>query len=157
MSWRSSIARLLAPEDFAALDLAKADLEMQVNSRVADVLFKMDPFEPLIKKYHVVFSEKWDTKPEEALDTMGAMRMFMWAYGTRLDPNFIHLVDWLRNQQGNNTLRKAKNENEWFFGRAAVATITLFVEEIGRLSSRYEEIMANRDRSFDANLPVGEY
>lgn len=157
MSWRKSIARLLAPEEFVELEQKKANLDMQVNQRVADVLFRMDPFEPLLNKYNVVFPDKWEVKPEDDLDTMGAVRMFMWAYGTRSDPNFLHLVDWLRNQQGNNTLRKAKNDNEWFFGRAAVATITLFVDEIGRLSSKYEEMMASRDKSFDANLPVGEY
>jgi len=158
MSWKSNIARLLAPEEFVELEKQKANIDLAVNQRVADVLFKMDPFEPLLKKYSVVFPDKWEErKPEDDLDTMGAVRLFMWAYGTRNDPNFKHLIDWLRNQQGNNTLRKAKNENEWFFGRAAVATLTLFVEEVGRLSSKYEEIMSRRDQSFDAHLPVGEY
>lgn len=158
MSWKANIARLLAPEQFEELENKKKDLDMLVNQRVADVLFKMDPFEPLLKKYNIVFPNEWeDRKPEEDIDSVGAIRLFMWAYGTKTDPNFLHLVNWLRNQQGNNTLRKARNENEWFFGRAAVATLTLFVEEIGRLSSKYEEVMSHRDKSFDAHLPVGEY
>lgn len=158
MSWKASIARLLAPEEFVELEKKKSDLDMQVNQRVADVLFKMDPFEPLLKKYHVVFPNEWEElKPELDLDSIGAIRLCMWAYGTKTDPSFLHLVNWLRDQQGNKTLRVAKNENEWFFGRAAVATLTLFVEEIGRLSSKYEEVMSHRDKSFDAHLPVGEY
>lgn len=157
MSWRHSLARLLAPEEFAELEKRKVDLDMVVNQRVADVLFKMDPFEPLLKKYNVVFSDKWDQKPEESLDSVEVMRLFMWAYGTRSDPSFMHLVDWLRTTQGNNTLRRAKNESEWFFGRAAVATITLFIDEVGRLASKYEEIMFSRSKTFDPHLPVGEY
>lgn len=165
MRWKQIIARVLCWKEFQALEQQKIELEnervemqLRVNQRVADVLFKMDPLEPILKKYHIVFPAKWeDDKPEQKLDSMGAMRLFMWAYGTRSDPNFLYIIDWIRTQQGNKTLRKAQNTDEWFFGRAAVATMTLFQEEIGRLSAKYEEVMAHRDQSFDQNLPVGEY
>lgn len=158
MGLRAHIARFLAPEEFLELEEKKANADMLVNQRVADIVFQMNPFEPFMKKYLVAFPSEWENaRPEDTLDSQGAMRLFMWAYGTKADPNFIYLTDWLRDQQGNNTLRKGKNDHEWFFGRAAIVTITLFIEEVGRLSSKYAEVMAGRDRSFDENLPVGEY
>lgn len=146
------IARWLAPEEFAALEKQKAELEQAVNGRVADILFKMDPFEPLMKKYNVIFSEEWD-KPEDKLNDQSRLTLFMWAYGVKKDPSFIHLTDWIRNTQGNATLRKAAQNDEWFYGRAAIATITLFVSEVGRLASHYEKILAERNGAgFDQGL-----
>lgn len=155
MSWRTNIAKLIAPEVFNELAEKKENLDERVNQRVADVLLKMDPFEPLMRKYNVVFSEEWQ-HPEDKLDHMGKLSLVMWAHGLKKDPNFKHLVDWIRNTQGNNTIRVAKNDHEWLYGRAAIATITLLVDEIGRLSSRYEDMIEQRDSNFDAHLPVGE-
>jgi len=173
MSFGRFIAQILVPDALEelrnmraglvdernALERERADFQLSVNRRVADVLIKMDPFEPFLRTYQVVFSDdRWeDKKPEDGLDSMEAMKLYMWAYATKRDSSFKLLVDWLRNQQGNKTLRKATNDKEWFYGRAAVAALTLFVEEIGRLSTKYEEILKGGDDSFDPHLATGEY
>lgn len=160
MSTREKIARWLAPEAFTNVSIVTAEfakksleLDMQVNRRVADIVAKMDPFEPFFKKYHVVFSKEWE-RPEDRLNPQSQLQLFMWAYQVEGDPSFKYLVDWMRNTQGNATLRKAKNENEWFYGRAAVAVVTLLVDEVTRLASHYRELMAKRGQSFDEHLPV---
>lgn len=159
-SLRQKVAMWLAPEYELSLNkqrkelVAKeAELVLEVNRRVADIVAKMDPFEPFFKKYHVVFSKEW-AKPEDKLDTQSQLRLFQWAYGIDADPSFRYLVDWIRNTQGNATLRKAKNDNEWFYGRAAVVVVTLLVDEVTRLASHYRELMAKRGDSFDPHLPV---
>lgn len=153
MRWREAIARILAPEVFVELAKKEEEVQMHINQRVAEVLLKMDPFEPFLKKYNVIFSEEWD-RPEDNLDERSKFRLTMWAYGTKKDPSFLHLINFLRDTQGNATLRKAKNDNEWFYGRAAIATLTLFVEEIGRLSSQFEETRSRKDQTFDEHLVV---
>lgn len=155
MSWRKGIARILAPEEFAALEKKKAEMDLIVNQRIADVLFKMDPFEPLLKKYNVIFSEEW-THPEERLDDQSQIRLYAWAHGMEKDPSFLHVMNWVRNTQGNATLQKAKNDQEWLYGRAAISTITLLVKEVGRLSSKYKELLSVREKTFNENLPIGE-
>lgn len=159
MSWQATIARWLAPQEFEKLAKRQGDLDMEVNQRVADVIMHMDPFEPLLRQYNVVFPAKWseDEKPEDELGSMQALQLYMWAYGQRTDVSFKHLTDWVRNHQGNATLRKGSQDKEWFYGRSAIATMTLFVREIGRLSSKYEEVMLRREPIFDAHLPTGEY
>lgn len=147
------IARFLAPQVFEALEKQKQELEFVVNNRVADALFKMDPFEPLMKKYNVVFSEEWE-RPEERLDEISQIRMYTWAYGVETDPSFRHIMNWFRNTQGNATLQKGKHHDEWLYGRAAVSTITLLVREVGRLASRYRDIMTEKGHEFDEHLPV---
>lgn len=164
MTIRERIARFLVPEVFQQLDLAKDKIALQrrgieneVDQRVAQVLLKMDPLEPMMQKFHVIFSKRFSRHPEDDLSPMLKTRLFMWAYGTVEDPSFKHLCDWIRNKQGNNTLQKGRNDAEWIYGRAAVATVSLFVDEVGRLSSKYEEMLTRRREEFDKNLPVGEY
>jgi hypothetical protein len=150
MTLKAALARWLAPEEFAELERQKQDLERATNQRVADVLLQMDPFEPFLKKYNVIFSEEW-RKPEERLDEQSRIRLFMWAAGIVHDPSFKHMTAWIINTQGNNTLRKGTNDYEWFFGRAAIITMDLFVSEVGRLASRYNEMLKKRD-DFDPHL-----
>lgn len=160
-NFHTMLARWLAPEreelfDVKLLHLQKRekDLDMEVNQRVADYLSKMDPFEPLLKKYNVVFSQEY-TRPEQKLNEQSQIQLFMWANGVESDPSFKHLINWFRDTQGNATLRKAKTDHEWLYGRAALATLTLFAEEVSRLSSRYKDILAERSgQTFDAGLPV---
>lgn len=150
---RKKIAEALAPEHFNAVAKKQQDMDMLVNQRVAENLLKMDPFEPLLKKYHVIFSEEYD-KPEDKLNEPGQLGLFMWAYGMKGEPHFKHLIDWIRNTQGNATLRRAQNDHEWLYGRAAVATMTLFTAEVSRLAGRYEDILAKRKEQggFDEHL-----
>lgn len=157
---RSKIAGWLSPEREARLNTDRArfqdqvrNFDYEVSSRVAEIILKMDPFEPLMKKYNVIFSEEWE-KPEENLDAPSQIRLFMWAYGIETDPSFRHLTDWIRNTQGNATLQKATHNDEWFYGRAAVATISLLVREVGRLASRYRDIKERKDDGFNEHLAV---
>lgn len=152
---RSKVAEWIAPHDWAGvLEVQKSadSISEQVNQRVAEIVSKMDPFEPFFRKYNVIFSREY-SRVEDKLNEQSRIQLFQWAYGLHRDPSFIHLADWIRNTQGNATLRKAKNDNEWFYGRAAVTVMTSFVDEVGRLSSRYEELIA-KDRPFDPSLPV---
>ena len=142
---RKKIARLLDPDAFRSFDA-------RVNQRVAKVLSEMDPLEPFMKKFHVVFSEDF-SRPEEKLDTRGQLMMEMWGYQQRDDPSFKFMCDWIINTQGNNTLRKGRNDSEWFFGRASIINIELLKKEVGRLASAYEKRLAEKD-SFDASSSV---
>ncbi len=152
-------AQWLAPEREARLNSRVAefqkrerDFEMLVNNRVADIVMKMDPWEPLLKKYNIVFSDEWQ-RPEDNLDAQSQHILFQWAYGIKNDTSFNHLINYFLNTQGNNTVRRASNDNEWFFGRAAIATLLLFREELGRLGSHYEERLT-KGQTFDKNLAV---
>lgn len=152
MTLKAALARWLFSDEFAELERQKKDLEMTVNQRVANVLLQMNPFEPFLRKHNVVFSKEWKN-PEDKLDEQSKIRMFMWAAGMVKDPSFRHMTDWIINTQGNNTLRKGTNEHEWFFGRAAIITMDLFVSEVGRLASRYNEMLKKGD-DYDPHLAV---
>lgn len=143
---------ILVPEEFAELEKRKKEIDYEVGDRVANTLLRMDPFEPLLKKYNIIFSEEY-THPEDKLDVPSQINLFMWANGLEGNANFKFLTDWIRNTQGNATVRKAGVDNQWFFGRAMIASITLFVEEIGRLSSRYRDMMA-KPGEFDSTLTI---
>lgn len=125
-------------------------IEEIINQRVAEVITQMDPFEPLMRKYHGIFSEQY-TKPEDKLDDPSRLRLFMWAYGLENEASFKYLTDWIQNTQGNATIRKAQNSDEWFYGRAALSVMSLFIQEVSRLASHYKAMMEKRDREFDAS------
>lgn len=152
-NFRNKMAAYIFADEFATIAKRQGELDMEVNRRVADIVAKIDPFEPFFKRYNVVFSKEWE-RPEDRLNPQSQLQLFMWAYQVEGDPSFKYLVDWMRNTQGNATLRKAKNENEWFYGRAAVVVVTLLVDEVTRLASHYREILAKRGQSFDEHLTV---
>lgn len=166
---RFAIARFIAPEyedtnydewheikkREKILAYKEREVDERVNQRVADFLLTMDPFEPLLKKYHVIFSEDYP-RPEDKLAPQSQFEFLRWAFYLEQEVHFKYLNDWIRNVQGNATLRQAKNDPEWFFGRAMLACVTLYIREVSRLSSRYKDILAKRDGSFDAFLPVEE-
>lgn len=130
------------------------NIDNEINERVATILAKMDPFEPLLKKYNIIFSKEYE-KPEDRLSDQSRLQLFMWAWAAEKDPSFLFLTEWLRNKQGNATVRKSSTDQQWFFGRAMVASISLFVEEVSRLSSRYKDILAQQDgQGFDPHLPT---
>lgn len=161
--FRLRLALWLSPEFQKRLDEAVGYAEQlrekdqliteTVNQRVADIITQMDPFEPLMRKYHGVFSKQY-TRPEDKLDEPSRIRLFMWAYGMENDASFKHLTDWIANTQGNATIRKASNDHEWFYGRASLAVILLFLEEVSRLASYYKAILAKRNREFDESSVV---
>lgn len=150
---RRMIALWICREYIHALDTRERFIEAEVSGRVAEFISKMDPWEPLMRKYNVVFSEDYQ-HAEDKLNEQGRLGLFMWAHTQENDIHFKHVIDFLRNTQGNATLRKASHPDEWLYGRAAIATLTLLVREIGRLSSHYKDIMARRDIDYDRHLPV---
>lgn len=153
MTIRSYIARFLSPKEFEELERQRKFIDERVNQRVADFILKMDPFEPLMRKYHVAFSGEYG-HPEDRLAEADKLGLYMWAYGTFRDPHFNRVMDWARDKQGNNTLRQGKHNDEWLFGRACIASFTLLIDEVGRLASKYEEYVSGRNKTFDKNLVV---
>lgn len=148
---RKRIAAYIAPEYEKELAERKQNIDYEVGQRVSETLMKMDPFEPFLKKFHGIFSEEF-VQPEDGLGQIGKIKLFSWAYAARGDPSFIHLTNWLQNVQANNTLRKAKNDYEWFYGRCAIVIIELFVAQVGRLGRQYEEVVLKKAADFDPNL-----
>lgn len=154
--FREKIAAFVAPERSRRLYTLQQDLgnlakniDWETNRRVAEIVSKMDPFEPLMKQFHGIFSEEFQ-HPEEKLDTSGKLTMYMMGHRIAKDPHFKYLTDWIANGQGNATL-KAKGltrENAadiMLYGRAQISTITLLLKELGRLGSNYEEILAKQE------------
>lgn len=131
----------------------KRNLDREVGERVAEIVLQMDPWDPLFKEFKIVFSKDYD-QPEDGLDEQSALRLYMWAAGVVEDPSFIYLTDFIRNTQGNATLKEATNDKQWIYGRSAVATITLFTKMVSRLAFKYKEILAKKDSQFDSTLAV---
>lgn len=153
---RLAIANWIAPHDWpGVMDVQKSldTIEEQINQRVAETLMKMDPFEPFLKKFHGIFSEQF-VQPEDGLSQPGKIQLFAWAYGNARDPSFKHLTNWLENVQANNTLRKAKNDYEWFFGRCAIVMMELYTDQVSRLARQYEELVLKKSESFNSDLTV---
>lgn len=136
---------------------AAAHLDEKVSQRVAVIVSKMDPFEPLMKQFHGIFSEEFE-RPEENLDAAGQLRMAMWGYQQSTDPAFRHLTDWIMNSQGNETLKRAPVTVErTLYGRAQISGMILFVKEVKRLSAIYEDMLAKQKiEVFDETLAVEE-
>ena len=154
---RSKIADWIAPERARELKEAHLSIQMDVNRRVADVINKLDPFEPAYRKYHVIFSSEYE-HPEDKLSDRSQFEFFQWAHYLTRDPNFRHLMDFIRNTQGNATVRAAKTDQEWFVGRAMLFLIASLIKEVNRLSTRFEDIISKRDgdAKFNRFIPVEE-
>ena len=131
------------------------EVDMRVNRRVAEVLSKMDPFEPLLKEFHGAFSYEFE-RVEDALDERSKLNMSMWAYAQYRDPFFIRMLEWVMNSAGNQTIKRADpTEIRLMYGRAQISTMILLRDEIKRLSSVYEEILEkSKPKSFDKQLSV---
>jgi len=150
---RLKIAKWLAIDYVQNLEERECTIEQTVNQRVATIVSQMDPFEPFLKKYHGIFSEEF-ARPEDNLNDQGKILLYGWAYTQVKDPSFRHLTEWIQNMQGNLTLRKAKNDHEWFYGRCAVIVVELLVKEVRRLAVNYEGLMVRKDKPFDDSLSV---
>ena len=120
----------------------------RVNQRVADALMRMDPFEPVMKKFHGIFGRDFE-HPEERLDQKGQLLMKTLGYQLRDDPSFRFLTEWVMNTQGNAMLKLSTRTNEergevLLWGKAQISAMILFVKEVGRLASLYEELLAKQ-------------
>lgn len=137
---------------FIVPEINEQAIQKEVNRRVAETLSKMDPFEPLMKKFHGVFGEEFE-RPEEQLNESGRFGMLVWGWQQKHDPSFKYMTDWIMNTQANESLKRAPVTPERIlYARAQISTMILFVKEIGRLSNLYEEL---RDKNKAENLDEG--
>lgn len=152
MQIRERIARYLAPEAFAQVDKRAYAIDSEVSQRVAEIILKMDPFEPLMKSFNIVFTDDYP-RPEDGLNTQSQILLKSWAYALRDDPSFKHLMQWIINMQGNAAVKKGNPTPETIlFSRAMLAAPVLVMAEVRRLAQLYEELIAKRDEMFDPNI-----
>jgi len=145
MKWsiiRKKIAAFIYPEQVH-----------EVNLRVAEIINKTDPLEPVLKMYHGVFSEEYE-RPEDKLDKRSQLNMKMWAHQMYRDPSFEYVTSWICNTFGNETIKRAPITVERVqYGRAQISSILLFRREIKRLSNLYED-MLKKPEEFDENITM---
>lgn len=168
---RKLVARFLLPEYQAELDVLiqnaiderrkieeeRKSIEQKISQRVAEMLAKMDPFEPLMKEYNVIFSKEYE-QVEDGLNEQGKIGMYMWAWQQRNDIHFHHMIDWIMNKSGNSLLKKANpTELQTFYKRAEIANMILYRKEVGRLASNYEDMLnKSKPEEFDEGVGVEE-
>lgn len=130
-------------------------VDEQVDQRVAQILLSMDPFEPLMQKYHGTFGPSYE-RPEDKLSKPGRTAMLMWGYAQKNDPSFEHFTQWILDTQGNAMVKKGNPTPETIlFSRAMIAGPLLMREEIKRLASLYEEMMDDdRQSDFDSSVAL---
>jgi len=139
---RKQISRIIYPEQIN-----------ESNQRVAKIMAGLDPFEPVLKLFHGIFSEEFE-RPEEKLSERSQTEMKMFAWRTIKDPNFKYLTDWVMNMAGNETMKRAPVSAERTqYGRAQIANMILFKRELQRLSNLYEEMLKDPEE-FDEHVTV---
>lgn len=146
--------KLYAREE--AIAAKEKDIDDETNRRVAATLMKMDPFEPLLQKYHGAFGKDY-SRPEEKLNAQSQMQMFMWGHAQQSDPSFKHFIQWVLDTEGNKMVRLSNPTPETIlFSRAMIAAPMLMRREVDRLSGRYEDMMAalKEGRDFDPTVAV---
>jgi len=149
---KTRIVRWLAKDYVKSLEVSH---ETKMNQRVAKIIADMDPFEPLMNEFHGIFSEEF-TAPEDNLDYPGQLRLYMWGWQQHTDPHFHHLMNWIMNTQGNETLKHAPvTTDRILYGRAQLSTMLLFKKEVERLSNHYLEEKAKLEgTTYDETLVV---
>lgn len=130
------------------------EVEFKVNQRVAEVMIKMDPLEPLFRKYNVLFSKEYE-HPEESLDERSKLSMYMWGFQQNKDPHFHRFANWIIDCYGNQLLKKSNPSPEnLLYNRAQMSGMILAKAEIQRLSNIYEKIVTNREDEIDETVTV---
>lgn len=127
---------------------SEQEITRRVNQRVASFIATMDPFEPLMRSFNCIFTDDFE-RSEDGLNALEQLRLKNWAYGTRDDASFKHLIQWMINSQGNAALKKGNPTPETIlYSRAMLAAPVLMQKEVRRLAQLYEELVAGKD-SFD--------
>lgn len=152
-------AWLFKPELDGILTLQK-ETQQIIDRRVAEIMFQMDPYEPLMRKFKGTFSSMY-AHPEDNLSDPSKMRMLMLGYQLDDDPSFKFLVDWIMNTHGNQVLRQEKVTREnaldvLLYGKSAISNMILLKREVGRLSSLYKEIIGKNEPSIISDSVAGE-
>lgn len=155
---RKTIAYWISPElKREKEELVKIAREAQgkADRKFAELVFKMDPFEPIMRQFHGVFSSQYE-HPEDNLNPQSQFILKSFGYKVRDDPGFKFITEWIMNTQGNETLKRSTPTPERIlYGRAQISGILAFVNEIGRLASLYEEDIEKKQRGdFDGELSV---
>lgn len=154
-TFRNKLARFIAPKVFAELAEQKLLIDTTVNQRVANILEKMDPFEPLLKEFHGIFNKEYE-KPEDKLNEQSKVMLKMWGYQQRDDPSFKYITEFVINTQANETLKRAPVTPERImYGRAQISGMILFIREVERLGLLWDdELTKNKESRFDESLSV---
>lgn len=139
------------------VDNERKEIEKKSQQRVAEIISKMDLFEPLMKKFNGTFSVEYE-HVEDALNEQGKIGMYMWAWQQKGDPHFQRMVSWIMDKSGNSLMKLGNpTELQVFYKRAEIANMILYRKEVGRLASNYEELLAkNKGEDFDPNVGVEE-
>lgn len=139
------------------LDSREREIDEAIAQRVAEIVSKMDPFEPAMKLFHGIFSDEFE-HPEDKLAPDGHLQLTMWAYQQSTDPAFKHLTEWVMNSAGNETVKRAPVTVErTLYGRAQIASMVLFVKEVNRLGAIYEDLLDKQKlQTFDEHITVEE-
>ena len=125
----------------ARLATREANITSEVNQRVAQTLAQMDPFEPLLKEFHGIFSEEHE-RVEDPLDERGQLQMKVWGWQNAESPAFKRMTEWVMNTGANETLKRAAVTPERIlYGRAQISGMILFVREVERLSEAYKDML----------------
>lgn len=146
---RGSIIKWLFKPELEKLADMMVDQENLINQRVAEIVSKMDPFEPLMKEFHGAFSEDYQ-RPEEQLNEPGKLQMYMFGHRWMQDPSFTYLCDWIMNQHGSMVFKAAHLNRDTaldivLYAKAQISTMVLLRKELGRLSSLYQEVIQKND------------
>lgn len=152
---RVKLARVLAPDYIGSLEREAHVIDEEINKRVASLALAIDPLDFLIRDYNGIFSENFE-HPDENLNAQGKIGMYMMAYQLKNNPYFDHLIQWIMDSAGNETIKKAPiMEARVQYGRAQISNMVLFKREIQRLSSLYEdELNKGKPEVFDTTNTI---
>lgn len=139
-------------ERLATLEREKEErIQRETDQRVATAVAKIDPFELMMEQYHGIFSKEY-AHVEDPLDAHGQLSILSWAHQAHHSAGFKHLTQWIMNTQGNETLKKAVvTPDRILYGRAQISCMLLFVKEVQRLATAYDE-MTKEVKGFDSAL-----
>lgn len=136
------------------LKTKEKEVDLKINQKVAEIISKMDPFQPLMQKYNSVLSVEYE-RVEDALNEQGKVGMYMWGWQQKSDPHFERMVSWIMNKAGNALLKTGNpTEIQVFYKRAEIANMILYRKEIGRLSTCYEDILGKKGKSEQGEFEV---
>lgn len=153
---RERLARLVAPDFVSGLEDRANGAESDSDKRVADIISKSDPMEPLLRGFNGVFDETRE-RPEDNLSEPDKIHMEMLGHYIHRDPNFHFLMDWILNTHMSAELKRAKPSQEqivlgYQYGRAIISVTSLLKREIGRLSALYDQRRRTGDEDFDPHM-----
>lgn len=137
------------------VDLLEKSFEESVGRRVAEIMNRMDPFEPVLRRFGGVFSRE-KPRPEDGLDARSSLLLKTWAYQQRDDPSFRFMYEWVMDGQGRDAVQKGNPTPETIlWSRSLLTVMPLWKREVDRLGGLYEDILnSSRGQEFDDSVSV---